>query len=1009
VTQVRHNLVWAAVLLAVPTLAAEHRGRVNFGGLPVPGATVTASRGEQRFSTVTGLQGLYTFPELAGGPWTIQIEMQCFATIRQDVTVTAGAAASEWDLKLLPLDQIKSSAAVIEPEPTPATPQSRNTKPGKAPPQPANTPAGFQRAGLNASSDSTAANDAAVSASDDLRQRAEDGFLVNGTTNNSASSPFALDAAFGNNRKGRGSMYNGNLGIIADNSALDARAFSITGQDTPKPAYDRLIGVASFGGPVRIPHVISNGPTVTINYQWTRNSTAVTQPGLVPTQAERAGQLATAIDPTTGAPFPGNVIPGDRISPQARALLALYPLPNFEGGTRYNYQIPIAGATHQDSLQSRFSQVIGRVNQISGNFAFQSTRADSSNLFGFLDNTDSLGINSNMKWRHSFTARFYGSLTLQFSRLSATTKPFFENRENVSQQAGISGNNQDPLNWGPPALVFSGGIAGLSDADASRTHNQTSGVGYDMLWSRGGHNFTFGGDYRRQQFNLLGQQNPRGVFTFTGATTGSDLAGFLLGIPDTSAIAFGNADKYFRASGYDAYFTDDWRLRPGLTMNAGVRWEYGSPITELYGRLVNLDIGHGFSAVTPVIASDPIGELTGRHYPDSLVHADKHAFEPRVAVSWRPFPASSMVVRAGYGVYYNTSVYQTIAMQMAQQSPLSKSSSVQNTMSNPLTLANGFNASPAITPTTFAVDPNFRVGYSQNWQISVQCDLPWTTILTATYLGIKGTRGAQVFLPNTYPAGVTDPCPACPTGFAYLASNGNSTREAAQIQLRRRLHTGFTATVQYVFSKSIDDSALGGRNQASPVIAQDWLNLSGERGLSPFDQRHLLTLQTQYSTGMGMHGGTLLSGWRGAAFKEWTLATQITAGTGLPLTPTYLAAVAGTGVTGSIRPDYTGAPLYAAPPGFHLNPAAYAAPDGHWGNAGRDSITGPGQFVLSASVGRTFRLSDRVSLDLRVDSANAINHVTFPAWNTNITSAQFGLPNIANPMRTVQTTLRARF
>ena len=445
-------------------------------------------------------------------------------------------------------------------------------------------------------------------------------------------------------------------------------------------------------------------------------------------------------------------------------------------------------------------------------------------------------------------------------------------------------------------------------------------------------------------------------------------------------------------------------------MNAGARWEYGSPITELYGRLVNLDLAPGFTAEAPVVANKPVGTITGQHYPDSLVRPDKHGFQPRIGLSWRPFPASSMVVRAGYGVYYNTSVYQSIATQMAQQSPLSKSLSVQNTPTNPLTLANGFNTSASITPNTFAIDPNFKVGYSQNWQLSVQRDLPGGLVMTAIYAGIKGTRGAQVLLPNTFPTGASNPCPTCPAGFAYLTSNGNSTRESGQFQLRRRLHSGFTATLQYTFSKSIDDAALGGRGQGGTLIAQNWLDLRAERGLSNFDQRHLLNFQTQYTTGMGLHGGALAGGWKGTLLKEWVFATQITAGTGLPLTPIYLAAVTGTGVTGSIRPDYTGAPLYTAPPGFFLNPAAYAAPQpGHWGNAGRYSITGPAQFSMIASMGRTFRMSDRASLDFRIDSANALNHVTFPSWNTTVTSAQFGLPNPANPMLSLQTILRARF
>ena len=189
-----------------------------------------------------------------------------------------------------------------------------------------------------------------------------------------------------------------------------------------------------------------------------------------------------------------------------------------------------------------------------------------------------------------------------------------------------------------------------------------------------------------------------------------------------------------------------------------------------------------------------------------------------------------------------------------------------------------------------------------------------------------------------------NPCSTCPTGFAYLTSNGNSTRESGQIQLRRRLHNGVTASASYTYSKSIDDSALGGRNQGVPVIAQNWHDLSAERGLSSFDQRHLLSVQAQYTSGMGI-GGLALNGWRGALLKEWTISTTITAGSGFPLTPSYLAAVPGTGVTSSIRPDYTGAPVYASPSGGFLNPAAYAPPvPGQWGNAGRDSIIGPAQF-----------------------------------------------------------------
>jgi len=817
--------LWYAVLawLAVSGLAAaEHRGQVSFNGLPVPGATVTATGGEKKFVAVTDQQGAYSFADLADGVWTIQVEMLCFATVKQEVAVAPGAPNPVWELKVLSLEEIHATAAApaaaqpvaaaTQPaQPAKAGKKAANPKSAAATPNPQ---AGFQRAEVNATAEGAApgglgaetANE--IPAAGDPNQTASDAMVVSG------SSSGAIERrAFGNARKGLGSMYQGNLSLILDNSALDARTYSLTGQNTEKPAYDHLRAGASFGGPLLIPHLVHGQGQFFVNYQTTRNRNDNTATSLMPTQAMRGGGLI--VDPTTGQPFPGNAIPASQIAPQSAALLKFYPLPNFPESAGYNYQVPLVGISHQDDGQGRLSKSFNRKHFVNGSLAYRSARSSGPNIFGFDDTGKTTGYNASATWRYMASQRINFSLGYQFSRLTMRTTPYFANRENVSGEAGIAGNNQEPGNWGPPNLSFSSGIAGLSDAALSLTRNQTSGLSFTGMWMRRPHNVTFGGDYRRQQFNLLGQQNARGSFTFTGAATGNDFTDFLLGIPDTSAIAFGNADKYFRAASYDAYFTDDWRVGPGLTVNAGARWEYNSPIAEKYGRLVNLDVAPGFAAEAPVLGGNPTGPLTGRRYPSSLVQPDKHAWQPRVGISWRPFFGASTLVRAGYGLYYNTSIYQAIATQMAQQSPLSKSLSVQNSPANPLTLANGFNASPNTTANTFAIDPNFRTGYSHNWSLSVQEDLAGSMVATATYLGIKGTRAAQVFLPNTVPAGAANPCPACPSGYAYMTSNGNSTREAGMVQLRRRLHNGFTASLQYTFAKAIDDAAVGGRGQGS--------------------------------------------------------------------------------------------------------------------------------------------------------------------------------------------------
>jgi trimeric autotransporter adhesin len=1021
---------FSALLLCAASFAAasEYHGQVTFGGLAVPGATITATQGTKKLTTVSDQGGVYNFADLPDGNWKIEIEMQCFSTIEADVTVTANTPAGKFELTLLPVDQLMARTKLTQ-----APPMIQPTLIAPA----AKKPEGLAQA--NGATD-------IPKPPEEQGQQPSDGFLVNGSVNNAATSQYSLDRAFGNRRPNSKSLYNGGLAVIFGNSALDARTYSLSGIESPKPFYNAITGAIDVGGPIKIPRLLPHGPIFLAAYKWTRNQTEMDETGLVPTNAERTGNLGglvnplgqplTIFNPATGLPFTNNQVP---VSAQAQALLQLYPLPNITGNSLYNYQAPVLNDSHQDVVQMRLTKTLGRKDQVYGGFNLQSTRADNVNLFGFVDDTDTLGVNTNVNWSHRFSQHLFIFSSYHFSRLRTLIVPEFENRQNVSGAAGIVGNDQDPADWGPPALGFSSGITGLSDANSAFNRNRTDSFSASAAVYRRKHNITAGGDFRKQEYNEFYQQNPRGAFSFTGAatqgasanstTSGSDLADFLIGIPDTSSLAFGNADKYFRQPVYDAYATDDWRVLSVLTINAGVRWEYGAPMTEMDGRLVNLDIAPGFTAAAPVLGSNPVGSVTGEHYPSSLVRPDRLGYEPRVGVSWRPIPASTVVVRAGYGVYDDTSVYLSSAQQLAQQAPLSTSLNVGNSAACPLSLANGFSSCSAVGADTYAVDPNFRVGYAQTWQVAVQRDLPAALQMTATYLGVKGSRGVQEFLPNTYPIGAVNPCPACPTNFEYRTSGGDSTRESGQLQLRRRLRAGFTATLLYTYSKSIDDDAfLGGQGHitassqsqgagesaqaASPSasIAQNWLNLRAERALSTFDQRHLLNLQAQYTSGQGLEGGTLLGGWRGRILKEWTLLTQIKIGSGLPETPIYFAVVPGTGFTGTIRPSLTGMPIYAGSAGVHLNAEAYAAPaTGQWGTSGRDSITGPSQFSLDSSLERTFRPSQKFNLIARVDATNLLNHAVFTGWMTTVNSTQFGVPLSANPMRSLETTVRLRF
>ena len=173
--------------------------------------------------------------------------------------------------------------------------------------------------------------------------------------------------------------------------------------------------------------------------------------------------------------------------------------------------------------------------------------------------------------------------------------------------------------------------------------------------------------------------------------------------------------------------------------------------------------------------------------------------------------------------------------------------------------------------------------------------------------------------------------------------------------MRRRLHNGFTASVLYTYSKSIDDAATLGTS-AGQQPAQNWLDLRAERGPSSFDQRHLASVTLQYTSGMGVGGGALMSGWRGKVLKDWTFLDSFDAGSGLPLTP--LSGTDFVGTTGTpARASYNGQDIYAGGGnGQYLNPLAVVAPfPGQWGNAGRNSLRGPAQFTMNATHAACFQ------------------------------------------------------
>jgi hypothetical protein len=317
-------------------------------------------------------------------------------------------------------------------------------------------------------------------------------------------------------------------------------------------------------------------------------------------------------------------------------------------------------------------------------------------------------------------------------------------------------------------------------------------------------------------------------------------------------------------------------------------------------------------------------------------------------------------------------------------------------MGNALSLAG--NLGTNLSSNTYAIDPNYKIGYAQTWMLAVQQNLPFSMQSTVTYTGVKGTDMDRTFEPWVGPPGsVASPYPS---GYTYETYGANSSYNGVSGQLMRRFSGGVSVNTTYTFSKYLAES---GREM-------DWLDFRLNRGLQTGPQR--LSISAQYSTGQGMRGAGLLTGWKGHLVKDWTVQTSITMASGNPLTPSCsgntCVAVGSNNL--SSRPEYTGLSLAPMVAGQYFNTAAFTTPiRGLWGNAAPGSIPGPMIYSLNASASRVFRFGERHSMDLQVVSSNAMNTVTITGWDTRVGSQTYGQGTGTGAMRSVTASARFRF
>ncbi len=862
------------------------------------------------------------------------------------------------------------------------------------------------------------------------------------------------------------------------NSALNAEPFALLGQQQVQPASGTNRFTLSLMTEPYLPHLTkpSGKDTVFFTLNGTRSSTPDDYYATLPTDAERTGNFSAAglppiYNPVTGQQFiyngAANVIPatgasGQSVSPQATALLKYFPEPNLPAGSTingYNYHLLTTGQTNSTNGGVRYNRSLGaNATQPGGRGGFggfgrrggsanQGLRQsinlnynqghNASDQVNIIPQLGGKSASNSYSLQAGYTVgyhRFTSISNVNWNRSNSSTTNFFTSTSiNPAAAAGVNVPNNVALNYGVPAISLSNGIQGLTESQPSFSISQTISFTQVLSWIHGKHNMRYGGDYRRVHRDFLAGSNATGDFAFTGlfteatasgqpvANTGSSIADFLLGLPQSTTLNSSLNKSYLRDNVYDAYALDDWRMSSSLTLNYGVRWEFFAPYTEKYGRLADVatNPSAGFSTETEV-------ESGAAGLPGSLVYPWHKAFAPRLGLAWRVPKVKSTVVRAGFGMNYTVGEYAGFATTMAHQPPFTNEQTNQEAVGNSassacartvpitcFTLASGFPA-PA-TVGNYALNPHYGLPYVMAWDLDIQKTLPWGIVMNLGYNGARSNHLDVKLAPRSLPTSpATDPASLV---FNYDTAEAYYKNNQATVRLNKRLEKGFAVGANYQYGHAIDDAS--SVNGSGGSVVQDWQNLAAQEGHSVLDYRHQVSGTYLYelpfgpdrewaTTGVGSH---ILEGFSVSGTFDFATGGWVSPG----FEPTSQSVECGN--TTGLRPNLTGASITAG--GGHLrqwfNTAAYAPPSAtsgfcnYFGNAPRDSIEGPGTVSNNMALSKTMQLGDTRSMEMRATISNVFNTVQYSGVNTTYGAPQFGQVSSVKQMRAFEFMARFRF
>ena len=826
--------------------------------------------------------------------------------------------------------------------------------------------------------------------------------------------------------------FHGSLYEYLRNSVLDARNFF---DGTNKPTLIRNQFGFALGGP------IIHGKTYFFAAtDFLRGKQGLSRYASVPTVTERQGDLSglcqtgftnglcnpappgsslsavQIFDPLTQQPFRGNQIPFASITPLVQNVLNMYPQPNVTSGpgnylghpmqtdnnSQGSYRVDHR-LTPWDELNFRYS--FGIVD------SFEPFPEGSNNLNGYGDYVKDHLQNATVQYRRIVSSHFINSVLLGFNRFSRDLLP--QNyKVDVGKLWGINWLSVPPQQFGYPGLNVNGfSSAGDNFALPILRHTNTYQIADNVSWERGSHLFHLGGEVRELQLNGQLDLLTRGSLNFTGALSGSGISDLLLGYPTFTIQAVADNPLTLRSQAYNLYFQDDWRIRPGLTLNLGLRYEYEAPAYDPTHRMSTLDLKTG-----------KIVALGQNGISRSGIQSDFSNLAPRLGLAWSPTP--SLVVRAGYGMFYDSGMFIVNSAQYFNPPEFNlfvyfPSASGLITVNDPFPSNGGFTPPPSLN----MLDPNMRTPYMQQWNLTVEKSFNSVGTLSLSYVGSKGTKLVREFDLNQPPPAAGDlqsrrQYPAYGNIF-FVQSGANSSFHSLQATLNRPLGSYLNLWLAYTYSHSLDNASAFQSTVADPNFPQNSHNLNAEWGSSSFDIRQRLVAAAVIELPRG---------------NRWTRNTQfqqiLTVQSGQPFTPVLTFDNSNTGNTGGSsgtdRPNIVGdanagscpnptggSAIPVGTPNCWFNTSAFAiAPPYTFGNAGRNILRGSGFASFDLALQRRFNLWEGTRLTFQVQAFNLFNRSNFDLPQPAVSfgpGSLFGRILSAKPARQLQMALRFSF